>query len=53
MDCAQPDMMHSLLRRRAVPQFACRRFHCRREQLIVSFFRYSIGARVRTFAASM
>jgi len=53
MVCAPPNMTHSLLRLRAVQQFACRRFHCRLEQRIVSFFRYSIGARARAFEASM
>jgi hypothetical protein len=52
MGCAQPDMMHLLLHRRAARQFASRRFLCRREQRIVSFFRCSIAERARTFAAS-
>jgi hypothetical protein len=52
MDCARPGMMHLLLRRRAALPFAFRRFHCRREQRTVSFFRYSIAEHVRMFAAS-
>jgi hypothetical protein len=53
MVCALLDMTHLSLRPPAVQQFACRRFHCRHEQRIVSFFRYSTGANARTFAASM
>jgi hypothetical protein len=52
MGCVRPDMMHSLLHHRAAQQFAFRRFHCRREQRTVSFFRYSIAEHARTFAAS-
>jgi hypothetical protein len=53
MACALRDMMHSSLRHQGVQQFACRRFHCRREQRIASFFRYSTGGNAHTFAASM
>jgi hypothetical protein len=42
------DTMHLLLLRPVAPQFACRRFRCRRERHIVSFFRYSIDVRART-----